>query len=282
MPERVTEQIYLAKKSRHPAQVRQTPCFHATIGSNLKLRFGMNKPKLPSNIDFLQWVGPDNPASAESGLIHCTRIPPQASQAQPAPLLVMIHGWGGDESVMWTFKQLLPAHIGVVTPRAPLEITEGDFVWFEEAGLQPPPESSRKAVATLEKFLTTLPRLYPVDPTHTVLMGFSQGAFIGNAFTLTHPYDLIGVASLSGAMPDMPDVDRHDSLLAGIPVFISHGTRDETVPLEAARHTRNTYQTLGADVTYGEYSVGHKMNTQGLKDLERWLARLFPKTSGHS
>lgn len=235
----------------------------------------MYKPKLPANIDLLKWVGPDDPNYAESGLIHCARIPATATPARPVPVVVMLHGWGGNESVMWIFKQTLPAGVAAFTLRAPLELAGGGFVWFEETNLHPKPDTLASALNTLALFLTALPRLYPIDPTHMILMGFSQGAFVGNAFVLTHPYDTSGVVSLAGAMPRLPGVEYHANLLAGMPVFIAHGLRDEAIPVSAARQTRDAYRELGADVTYGEYPVAHKMNPQAMKDLKVWLARLF-------
>jgi len=170
--------------------------------------------KLPDNVKSLTWVGPDDKICAESGLIHCIRLPEAATRSQPAPLVVMLHGWSGDESVMWIFKQALPKGVAAVTPRAPVPLNGGGFVWFEETHLNPASVSLGGALEKMEHFITSLPQLYPVDPTRMVLIGFSQGAFMSNAFTLAHPFEVMGVASLAGAMPDMPQVERHDNLLA--------------------------------------------------------------------
>ena len=238
----------------------------------------MYKPTLPKNIKSLKWIGPDDVASGKSSLIHCVYIPKEATQAKPVPMVVMVHGWGGDESAMWIFKQTLPFGVAAITPRGPVALNGQGFVWFEEPKLGSRPESLEGAVNILEGFLASLPGLYPVDPTRLVLIGFSQGAFLCNAFTVAHPSSVLGVASLAGAMPSVPEDVGHSSLLGGLPVFVAHGIRDETIPVRAAQQTRDAYISLGADVTYGEYSVAHKMNTQAMKDLKGWLARLFPVT----
>ncbi len=237
----------------------------------------MYQPKLPANVELLEWVGPTDLRYVESGLIHCTRVPNEATQTQPAPTVVMLHGWSGDEGSMWIFKRVLPKHVAIFAPRAPIVLANDGFVWFEEMKLQPTPVSMKIALEKLERFLASLPRLYPIDPTRLVLIGFSQGAFISNAFTMTHPYDVMGVVSLAGAMPKMPQVEYHPRLLAGLPVFIAHGIRDNAIPLSAAQQARDTYTELGADVAYGEYPVAHKMNPQAIKDLKIWLAKLFPE-----
>ncbi|RME46323.1 MAG: hypothetical protein D6796_09180 [Caldilineae bacterium] len=120
-----------------------------------------------------------------------------------------------------------------------------------------------------------MPALYPLDPSRLVLVGFSQGAMVGNALALTRPGLLCGVASLAGAIPPLPPEASPSFLPVEFPVFIAHGVRDETVPLRAARQTREAFRRLGARVTYGEYSVGHKMNTPAMNDLRAWLAEVL-------
>lgn len=240
----------------------------------------MYKPKLPANVKPLDWISPEHPNAAQSGLVHTVHIPPQATQARPAPLVLLLHGWGGDESAMWLFKQTLPRGVAAVAPRAPIRLDSGGFVWFtyENSRFQPHVDTLEAALEKLSQFFASLPRLYPVDPTRAVLMGFSQGAAISTAYIATHPDSAIGVVSLAGGVLQLPNVNPHPGLLAGLPVFITHGTRDDIVPLSAAEQTRQYYTQLGADVTYNQYPTGHKITTDGMKDLKAWLARLFPKT----
>jgi len=240
--------------------------------------YPMITPNLPANIDLLQWAGPDDPAYIASGLVHCSRIPEEASRAQPAPAVVMVHGWGGDESVMWIFKQAIPAGVAIITPRAPFELDQGGYSWFiktQNQRRQPAQESVQQAVQTFEQFVEALPRLYPIDPARLVLIGFSQGAALITAYTLTNPERVSRVAVLAGAMTlNVPEVDLHFALLAGLPVFMAHGLDDDTVPVDEARQTRDTYLAAGADVTYNEYKTGHKVNSQGMRDLKDWLAKV--------
>ncbi len=233
----------------------------------------MCKPVLPNNTI---WAGPDTQPYHTSGLIHSVRIPPDVTSDQPAPCIVMVHGWSGNESVMWIFKQTLPPNVVIITPRGPITLDQGKYIWFEEENLQPNPDSLQTAVGIFDHFLTGLPHLYPVDPHRIVLMGFSQGAFICNALALIHPQKIIGVASLAGAMP----LIATETSLTGLPVFIAHGINDDTIPVGAARHTRKVYANAGADVSYGEYPVGHKVNSQGMKNLKAWLNGVLPQEKG--
>jgi phospholipase/carboxylesterase len=232
----------------------------------------MDQPKLPAGV---QWVGPKDQAYAASGLVHAVYLPAAATESRPAPLVVMVHGWGGDESVTWVFKQTIPPEAVIITPRAPLQLPEKGFAWFQyqdKTDFVPAPETLTEGLRRLKQFLSSLPALYPVDPARLILMGFSQGAMVSNALALTHPERIKGIVSLAGGLPQAPELLQSSTPLAGLPVFIAHGTRDETVPLSAAQQTRDIYNRLGATVTYREYDAAHKLSSQGMKDLKQWLA----------
>ncbi len=206
-------------------------------------------------------------------LVHRVQIPPEAGPNRLAPVVVMVHGWQGDETVMGIFKQTIPPGVAVISPRAPIAFTEGGYIWYWRGpdGLQPETNSLWAGRDQLQAFLTSLPDQYPIDPQRIFLMGFSQGAAICNTLALTRPGQVRGVASLAGLVPDavietaQPDLDS-------LPVFIAHGVQDKTVPLASAQLSRDVYTRLGAQLTYHEYPTGHKLTTQGIAHLKAWLA----------
>lgn len=210
-------------------------------------------------------------------LVHRAKIPPEASSNQPVPVVVMVHGWQGDETVMGIFKQTVPPGAAVIAPRAPFALN-GGYIWYQrdQEQLQPEPDSLWAGRDQLNEFLADLPHHYPVDPNRMVLMGFSQGAAVCNTVALTQPGQVIGVSSLAGLIPNIV-VETAQPDLTGLPVFIAHGMRDETVPVTAARQARDVYTRLGAQVTYGEYPTGHKLTTQGMANLKQWLARVIER-----
>lgn len=231
---------------------------------------------LPRNVGPVDWVGPDDNLCRETGLVHFKRIPSEANQQNRSPVVVMLHGRYGNESAMWIFARLIPQGVAIVSPRGPVETDRG-AMWFDydEVRVIPNPDSLRTGIGTLTQFIACLPKHYPVDPARLVLMGFSQGAMIASALTLAQPNASGGLALLSGAVPPFAGVPRHAAGIAGLPVFIAHGIRDTAIPIETARLARDAFVAAKADVTYGEYSIGHKTNTQGMIDLQRWLSKVF-------
>jgi phospholipase/carboxylesterase len=222
-------------------------------------------------------AGPDDWFNPNSYLIHCVRLPREASLTHPAPLVVMIHGWAGDENSMWAFKQVLPKDVAVVTPRAPLELDQGGYIWYRRGSreLQVEPATFWTGLKQLSRFLSDLPQQYPIDPARLILVGFSQGAVVCHALALTQPGLAMGVASLAGHIPNLLADTAQVGSLQGLSVFIAHGTRDDVVPVEAGRQSRNLYTRLGAQVTYGEYHIGHKLSMTGKADLKHWLAQVL-------
>lgn len=238
----------------------------------------IEKPALPQLAGDALWAGPEDDQCLKSSLIHYYRLP-AAEKTGRAPMVVMLHGWGGDESSMWIFSRLIPPGAAIFTPRAPIELTTGSgAIWFRhtESRLHPSPAGLQESVTRLGHFIVSLPHLYPVDPARLVLLGFSQGATVGNTLTITQPGVAMALASLAGTVPAGEVIPCRPNTLAGLPVFMAHGEKDTLIPLKAARQARETMNQLGATVTYGEYSVGHKVNNQALDDLQHWLAGVLP------
>jgi phospholipase/carboxylesterase len=207
---------------------------------------------------------------AELNLPHRVRLPD--STTSPAPAVVMVHGWLGDENVMWIFENTLPKSVVAVSPRAPFFIDEAQkgFGWYLN---RKDSESFRQGLNALHDFVTGLPAAYPVHPARIVLMGFSQGAAMCYALMLEHPEATAAVAGLAGFIPEAATPWLAPGRLSGKSVFIAHGLEDETVSIEEAARAREALSQCGADVEYHEYAAGHKLSAQGMRDLKAWLAR---------
>jgi phospholipase/carboxylesterase len=205
-------------------------------------------------------------------LVHRTYLPPAAA-GQLAPVVVMVHGWQGDEKVMSVFERTLPPGAAIVSPRAPIDMQNAGFGWYQPVD----DETSQLAgLAALREFVAGLPTAYPVDPNRVILMGFSQGAAMCNALLLSDPPLVAAVASLAGFLPEAAQRWVQPGRLAGKSVFIAHGTDDTTVPTARAQAARDALQSAGATVEYHDYPITHKLNAQGMRDLKDWLARQLP------
>lgn len=206
-----------------------------------------------------------------SGLVHRVFRP---NSPAPYRTAVMLHGRSGNEDVMWIFQRALPQDWLVVAPRAIKEDPDGGYSWHpRQRDEWPSLDMFDEAVTAVVQFINALPELYGADPEHIYLMGFSQGAAAAFATAIRHPGLVQGVAGLVGFMPDDCDAEIETGVLDGLPVFMAAGLEDATIPIEISRKSGETLKTAGADMTYGEYETGHKLNAEGMRDLKEWWSK---------
>lgn len=220
----------------------------------------------------------DGPALIQSGLVHKVYQPDTSG---PHPTAVLLHGYWGNEDVMWIFGRTLPPDWLIIAPRGIAQEGDGRYSWQPRAPREwPSLEKFETAAAALSHFIQALPLLYQADSRQIHFMGFSQGAAAALATAVLHPGSIQAIASLVGFMPQ-PAAGQHS--LAGLqdlPVFMAAGTQDERVPLATARASAQTLRAAGAALIYREYDVGHKLNAQGMRDLRDWWAEVNGRTGG--
>ena len=208
------------------------------------------------------------PALARSGLVHRVAFPTAQGLF---PTVVMLHGRSGDEDAMWIFGRSLPLDWLVVSPRGIKTDPAGGYAWHpRQRDEWPPLPMFEEAVAALTKFIESLPDLYGADSNHIYMMGFSQGAATAYATAMGHPGLVKGIAGLVGFVPVECDVAVETRVLRDLPIYIAAGKEDPFIPLERSRGCAETLRDSGANLTYREYEVGHRISAQGMRDLKTW------------
>ena len=186
----------------------------------------------------------------------------------PHPLILMLHGWTGDENSMWVFASRLPEQARLIAPRGLHTTPLGGYGWHEhKSKAWPWVDDFRPSIQALLEFLS--PQNFPMaDVARFSLVGFSQGAALAFTLALLFPERVRAVAGLSGFLPDGASVNLAEGTLKHKPVFLAHGTRDELVPVERARQAVKQLQQSGAQVDYCEDNVGHKLSATCFRSLE--------------
>lgn len=189
----------------------------------------------------------------------------------PHPVILMLHGWTGDESSMWVFASKLPEDALLVAPRAPFTSPMGGYAWHEHRlDHWPWLDEFRPAMDSLLEILTI--NYFPLGDFNRVrVVGFSQGAALAFSFALLYPERINAVAGLSGFMPDGAHLFVHDRPLVGKKAFLAHGTKDELVPVEKARQAASLLDQAGAQVSYCEHNVGHRLNSECFNSLAEFF-----------
>ena len=193
----------------------------------------------------------------------------------PSPrLLLMLHGFTGDENSMWVFARDLPSHYWIVAPRAPHVTEPSGYSWRPlHAGTygRPSLEQLRPAAEALIRLVDAYQLSARIDARIFDLMGFSQGAAMSNLLAFLYPERIRKTGILAGFVPSGLDKLVAQRPLTGKPFFVAHGTKDETVPVERARASIEILEQAGAQVTYCEDEVGHKVSLTCLRALKDFL-----------
>ncbi len=193
----------------------------------------------------------------------------------PKRLLLLIHGWTGDENSMWVFARGLPPDYWMIAPRAPHPAEPGGYSWRPPHPLtvgRPSLEMLRPAVEGLINLVDGYSSSVGMDAKDFDVMGFSQGAAMTNVMGMLHPQRVRKMGVLAGFVPSGLDEVIAAKPLEGKSVFVAHGTQDQMVPVDRARASIELLEQAGAKVTYCEDEVGHKVSATCLRALEDYLS----------
>jgi phospholipase/carboxylesterase len=210
------------------------------------------------------------------------RIRPAA--VKPSRLLVLIHGLTGDENSMWVFVRNFPDDYWIIAPRGPYsaENHDGGYSWWpKQAGFDGTIEDSYESIA-LEVLRPVTNDLISLIDAYTAknniqasqfdLIGFSQGGILANTLSILYPERTCRTGILASFIPANAETILQEGALKDKPFFVSHGRLDEKVRVEHARRSIEMLDRAGAQVTYCEDEVGHKVSAHCLRALEKFFA----------
>jgi phospholipase/carboxylesterase len=190
----------------------------------------------------------------------------------PIRLLILIHGWTGDENSMWVFVRNFPARFWIVAPRAPYSAATGGYSWRSGLHDRPTFENLRPAAESLLQFVDDYASQNHLDAGQFDVMGFSQGAAMVNCLALLHPDRVHRAGVLAGFVPEGSEQLLATRPLKSKPFFVAHGTQDELVSVDVARRSVSLLEQAGADVSYCEDEVGHKLSAGCLRALQAFFS----------
>lgn len=196
---------------------------------------------------------------------------------EPARFMLLLHGWTGDENSMWIFANRLPETLWIAAPRAPYPSEKGGYSWRPMNSLRdqdwslPTLSDLRPAAESLIRLVDEVSSSAGVDASQFDLAGFSQGGALTNVLALLYPQRVRKAAVLAGFMPAGVDDLLERRVLAGKPFFVAHGTQDAMVPFERARGSIELLEKGGAQVTFCEAEVGHKLSAECLRAFEAFF-----------
>ena len=188
-----------------------------------------------------------------------------SSSEKPSRVLLLLHGWTGDEQSMWQFTHGLSADYAIIAPRAPYNAPadKGGYSWRE---IKPGTWGS----PTFDELRFSADRLIPLidfgfagtgtDSVRVDVVGFSQGGALALTFSALYPERVNKIAVLSGFLPAGVDELLKPNLLNDIRFFWAHGSKDKIIPIERGRESIELLENAGANIQFCKADIGHRVS----------------------
>ena len=111
-----------------------------------------------------------------------------------------------------------------------------------------------------------------LDTNNVFIAGFSQGAILSYSIALNNPTKVKNVMILSG-YPEFKIIGdfNQNQDFSTLNFFVSHGTEDVVLPIEAGRLGEQLLNDLRIKNEYHEYRSGHGIVPQNYHDLMAFI-----------
>jgi phospholipase/carboxylesterase len=212
----------------------------------------------------------DLPLAVEGPLTFRYLMPEHPETIQR--ILLMLHGWTGDENIMWIFARELLPDTAILSPRGFVDADPSGYGWIKASQKFQTPvkeyaEAARQVLLHLDRWLQRMKiPLLPVD-----VMGFSQGAAMAGVLVSEYPERIGKTAMLAGFLPAGTGQQINGKNLAGKEIFIAHGTRDDVVPFSMAEESVRVLSLAGAKVTFCPSDTTHKLSLGCTKEMQEFF-----------
>lgn len=183
-------------------------------------------------------------------------VPGGLVSGRPAPLVLLLHGAGGEAAGALSLLLPLADTAGLVLA-AP---SSRGSTWDGVRGSYGPD------VETVNRALERIFELVSVDPLRVAVGGFSDGASYALGLGLANG-DLFAkiIAFSPGFVPRAPRVGRPG-------IFVSHGDADDVLPIgRTSRRLVPALQQDGYDITYREFKGPHSVPRGIAQEAVDWL-----------
>ena len=179
------------------------------------------------------------------------------ASAKRWPLMLFLHGSGESGSDLAKVKIHGPPRIVESKPDFPFILVS--------------PQSPRMGwnVETLNALLDDITQHYRVDPDRVYLTGLSMGGYGTWSLAAAHPERFAAIVPICGG-GNPADAAK----LASLPVWVFHGAKDPTVPLERSKEMVEAIKSAGGNPRFTIYpEAGHDSWTETYNnpELYQWL-----------
>jgi phospholipase/carboxylesterase len=194
--------------------------------------------------------------SVDAGRPVLIYVPAGYAADRPAPLVVMLHGAGGNPRRVLSYVTALADSAGVIL----LAPQSAGTTWDAVRGRY------GSDVGFIDRALAYVFAHYAIDSTRLAIGGFSDGATYALSLGITNGDLFTHVIAFSPGFM-VPAAQRGEPRL-----FVSHGTMDQVLSIDAcSRRIVRRVRDAGYDVLYREFDGGHTVPRVIAREAFAWL-----------
>lgn len=187
--------------------------------------------------------------------------------------LLLLHGTGGNEDDLIPLARELAPGAAILSPRGKVSeygapryfrrLAEGIFDM----------EDLIFRTHELAEFIEAAAEEYGFDRQRLIATGYSNGANIAASLMLLHPGLLRAAVLFRSMVPLEPEVTPD---LAGMPVFMAAGTRDQMIQPSNTERLAEMLREAGAEVDLRWRDTGHGLTYEEVAEAKEWLTNILP------
>ena len=170
-------------------------------------------------------------------------VPASYDGSKSYPLVVALHGMGGDENSYFDSR----AYGGAFAKEA----ERRGYIAVCPKGRNPASMYAGPAETDVLDVIAEVRRAYRIDPGRIYLTGHSMGGFGTWSVAMSHPELFAAIAPVSGG-----GNPAGMAKIAKIPELVVHGDNDKTVPVEQSRKMVAAAKAQGVEIRYIEIPGG--------------------------
>lgn len=204
--------------------------------------------------------------------------------------IIWLHGLGASSS---DFPPIVPElgldnqrAIRFVFPQAPdrpITVNGGMVMpgWYDIKGIRIEDKQDAQGMQESQAMLEALVQQQVslgVPSRNIIIAGFSQGGAVAYHTFVRSQHEFAGMLNLSTYLPFAQNVSVEQSKVnVASPVFASHGIQDPVVPIELGEMSVKALRDLGYSVQWQTYPMEHQVVMPQIKDIGRWINKVFEK-----
>jgi polyhydroxybutyrate depolymerase len=196
----------------------------------------------------------------------------------PFPLLLAMHGYGGDKSSMmrlarrinsadYAIAALQGPHEHIVQPDEPDAQLRYGFGWATNFKFAESLALHRDAIL---KIMDELSERRRVDASRAFFVGFSQAVALNFRFAFVHPERVRGMVGICGGIPGDWD-DEGEYRDGDFDVLLVAGSRDEFYPPERSEKNVRALKRRTRSAELRLFDVGHEVPKDAYPVIDAWL-----------